>query len=110
MLAGAELSEDAAAALRGQMEELLRQADEARGLASTTHEEAEYGRQMWAHCEALTAGSCLQTLMTPSAMPSKTIYPACVSGLYCLWSSMFESKGQQGAHYANVCAGGQVIL
>ncbi len=51
---GQEVSEEAAAALRAQMEELLRPGDQAR---SSNEADAQYGRDMWARCEALTAGA-----------------------------------------------------
>lgn len=50
---GQELSEEAAAALRAQMEKLLRPGDQAR---SSDDADAQYGRDMWARCEALTVG------------------------------------------------------
>jgi midasin len=64
------LPEAQAAALRAQMEALLREADAGR-LPGSDDEDgaAAYGREMWARCEALTAGGpCLQTRLPPTVM------------------------------------------
>lgn len=50
------LAPDEAARLRAQMEDLLRRSDEARAENAGDEEAMTYGREMWARCEALTAG------------------------------------------------------
>ena len=61
-----EVSEEEAAALRAQMEELLRQPTAA---GSPDDADTQYGRDMWARCEALTAGS----LLTHATWPGTTL-------------------------------------
>ena len=50
------LSPEEAARLRSQMEDLLKRADEARAVSAGNEDAMRYGREMWARCEALTAG------------------------------------------------------
>jgi hypothetical protein len=57
-----EVSEEEAAALRAQMEELLRQPT---APGSPDDADAQYGRDMWARCEALTAGVLLRHALCP---------------------------------------------
>ena len=51
------LTPEDAAQLRSQMEDLLKGADEARAMSASNEEAMRYGREMWARCEALTAGA-----------------------------------------------------
>ena len=50
------LTPEEAARLRSQMEDLLKRSDEARAVSASNEEAMRYGREMWARCEALTAG------------------------------------------------------
>ena len=65
------LPEEQAAALRAQMEVLLREADAGRVAGGADEESAAYGREMWARCEALTAG------VGPLKEPAR---PVCADG------------------------------
>ena len=51
------LTPEEAARLRAQMEDLLRGADQARAASAGDEEGMRYGHEMWARCEALTAGA-----------------------------------------------------
>ena len=75
------LTPEDAAQLRSQMEDLLKRADEARAVSASNEEAMRYGREMWARCEALTAGAFLPPL-----------YGTCLSAklsplrvLMCVW-------------------------
>ena len=57
-----DLTPEEAARLRAQMEDLLRGADQARAASADDEEGVRYGREMWARCEALTAGAALAPL------------------------------------------------
>lgn len=46
------------------MEALLREADAGRFAAGESEEGAAYGREMWARCEALTAGGAGRELLS----------------------------------------------
>lgn len=52
-----DLTPEEAAQLRAQMEDLLKGADQARAASASDEEGMRYGREMWARCEALTAGA-----------------------------------------------------
>ena len=54
------LTPEEAARLRSQMEDLLKCADEARAVSASKEEAMRYGGEMWARCEALTAGVFLR--------------------------------------------------
>ena len=56
------LTPEEAERLRAQMEELLKGADHARAASAGDEEGMRYGREMWARCEALTAGAVLAPL------------------------------------------------
>ena len=56
------LTPEEAAQLRAQMEDLLKGADQARAASAGDGEGMRYGREMWARCEALTAGAVLAPL------------------------------------------------
>ena len=53
------LTPEEAARLRSQMEDLLKRSDEAHAVSAGNEESMRYGREMWARCEALTAGAPL---------------------------------------------------
>ncbi len=79
------LTPEEAARLRSQMEDLLKRSDEARAVSAGKEEAMRYGREMWARCEALTAGAPLQAflgLYAGSAAPHRS-HPA--GGLVSLW-------------------------
>ena len=59
-----DLAPEDAARLRSQMEELLQHGGKARAAAASDEEAMRYGREMWARCEALTAGLLLYQLCT----------------------------------------------
>ena len=59
-----DLAPEDAARLRSQMEELLQRGGKARAATASDEEAMRYGREMWARCEALTAGLLLYQLCT----------------------------------------------
>ncbi len=63
------LTPEEAARLRSQMEDLLKRSDEARAVSAGNEEAMRYGREMWARCEALTAGAPCKPLLITSASP-----------------------------------------
>lgn len=95
---GHELSEEEAAALRAQMEELLQRADQEPSAAGGGGgADAQYGRDMWARCEALTAGATplnaarggVHDLPLPQShllrSPSTFDWEGCCDGVLHLW-------------------------
>ena len=59
------LTPEEAAQLRAQMEDLLKGADQARAAIAGDEAGMRYGREMWARCEALTAGAVPAPLACP---------------------------------------------
>ena len=60
------LTPEEAARLRSQMEDLLKRSDEARAVSASNEEAMRYGREMWARCEALTAGTFPTHIAAPA--------------------------------------------
>ena len=76
------LTPEEAARLRSQMEDLLKRSDEARAVSASNEEAMRYGREMWARCEALTAGTFHHPhCSTSSPLPCACFTTGCPPGI-----------------------------